>query len=410
MTSDLESRAEAAIIGIFALTPKEEYLMSFEELAALAAMGLVNNVEKNSKKKLRRANFDGIFLSSSTVSNVIGKTGQHNWETIFASHFGVTIDIHSFLKGSEALHTAITEIKSGDSEFVIVAGCDKRSDELYTGDISDKSIDPNLRMWNWSWQNVYATAASRYLYESETDHDDLISVAINDNYNAKKPPKELKDFQKIRKKSISRLSFDPLTQSDFASTKNDGAAAVLLTSVETAKEYSKNPVYITASSSMTGASDFWNQRNPLSYPALEKAVDKCYSKLNIDGWDLDLMSIDTKATIVAPLVLEALKIWEFPSLKKISNKINELMQQGFKDPHIKYQDQKGRELIINPCGGTYMLGNIPGVSGLYRMISLVEQLYGNAKNQVTPKPCSALLQEQSASGTKQMINILEVTE
>lgn len=410
MGKDIESRAEAAIIGTFALTPKEEYLMSFEELAAMAAMGLVDRVERDSKKHLRRRDFDGIFLSSSTVSNVIGKIGQHNWETIFASHFGVTIDIHSALKSSEALHGAITEIKSGDSEFVIVAGCDKRSDELYTLDVSDKSIDPNLRLWNWSWQSVYSTIASRYLYQSGTDHDDLASVAINDSYNSRIPPKKLEDLRKIRTNSMKRLSFDPLTQLDFATTRNDGAAAVLLTTVEKAKEFTNNPVYITASNSMTGPSDFWNQRDPLTYPALEKSSDRCLKKLDFHIWDLDLISLDTKATIVAPLALEAMKVWSFPALKEISNQVNKLLRENFKGSHIRFNNDKEQTLIIDPCGSTYIRGNIPGVSGLYRLISLFEQLRGEAKNQVLPKPNSTLLQEQSASGTKQMVSILEGQE
>jgi len=157
---DITSRASAAIISEFTLKPQERYLHSFEEIAATAAMGAVNNFERESKQKLSRKDFDGIFLSSSTASNVIGREGQHSWETIFASNFGISIDIHAFSKGSEALHHAISEIKADEVDFVILAGCDKRSDEQHVGDKSNKSIDPNLRLWNWNWQNVYATTTS----------------------------------------------------------------------------------------------------------------------------------------------------------------------------------------------------------------------------------------------------------
>ena len=201
-----------------------------------------------------------------------------------------------------------------------------------------------------------------------------------------------------------------MTQADFASTRNDGSAAILLTSVERAKEFTKNPVYVTSSNSRTGPSDFWNQTNPLSYPALEKSVKKSFKKSGMQVWDLDLISIDTKATIMAPIALEAMEVWKFPALKEISDTINNLIKSQFQGSHIRFQNDKEQEIIINPCGSTYVRGNIPGVSGIYRLISVFQQLRGEGKNQIHPKPTSALLQEQSASGTKQMVNTLEVSK
>lgn len=49
MVNNIE-KAEAAIIGTYSIPCKEEYLISFEELAARAAIGLINRVELESKK------------------------------------------------------------------------------------------------------------------------------------------------------------------------------------------------------------------------------------------------------------------------------------------------------------------------------------------------------------------------
>ena len=65
--------SDAAIIGTYLVPCREEYLISFEELAATAAMGLVTKVELESKKRFHRKDFDGIFLSSATAGAVIGK-------------------------------------------------------------------------------------------------------------------------------------------------------------------------------------------------------------------------------------------------------------------------------------------------------------------------------------------------
>ncbi|MHA1298413.1 MAG: thiolase family protein [Candidatus Helarchaeota archaeon] len=397
--------ADAAIIGTYLVPCREEYLISFEDLAASAAIGLINKIESKSKKRFHRIDFDGIFLSSATADAVIGKRGQMSWESIFASNFGLTARMHAFSKSSEALNAAVSAIKAGDCKFVIVAACDKRSDQQHTIDVSDKSIDPNLRLWNWRWQNVYATLASKYLHETKLTHEDLISVAINDKFNAASSPKRISQFKYLSANSSSRLSFDPLTNFDFASTKNDGAAAILVTSIDNAKQYVDDPIYIKASVSTTGPSEFWNQENIFHYPALRKAAKIAYDKSKITPKDLDLVSVDTKVTIVGPLALEALKIMKFPALSKISERINKL-SDSYEGTHIYFESEQGKEFILNPCGSTYVYGNVPGVSGLSRLIQLVDQLKCTARNQIENTPKTALLHEQSASGMKQMVHIL----
>ncbi|MDD1778419.1 MAG: hypothetical protein LUQ65_09660 [Candidatus Helarchaeota archaeon] len=399
------SDALVAIVGSYYIEPKARYLENFEELAISATSGLMKQFEN----QISLENIDSIFLSSATASE-IGKVGQVSWESIFASNFGINIGLHTFSKGSEALHHLISEISSRCSEtgLSLVVGCDKKSDEDHSLDISNRSIDPNLRLWNWKWQNVYACLASKYLYETNTTHDDLITMAINDKYNSlKSSTKTLKDFLPLIEKSEKRLLFDPLTMDDFAPNKLDGAAALLLCPAEKAYEFTKRPVFIKSSASITSSSEYWNQENTLSYPALIKASEIAYRTAKLKPEDIDLVSVDTKATIVGPLALEGVGLLNFPALRRISENIAGLPAE-YNKSHIEFDLDSGKKLIINPCGSTHYFGNIPGVSGLYRLIALSKQLTGEAENQVDGKPKIALLQEQSAAGMKQMVTILEV--
>jgi acetyl-CoA C-acetyltransferase len=371
-------------------------------------MGLIKNVKRKNNMPLSLDQVDAIFLSSATASDVIGKEGQATWEAIFASNFGLNIGIHTFSKGTEALHHLVTELKANEAEIALLIGCDKRSDEQHSSDISNKGIDPNLRLWNWKWQNVYACIASKYLYETDLTHDDLITMAINDQYNSlKSSSKKIKDFLPLIENSEKRPLYDPLTVDDFAPTIFDGAAALLLCSSEKAYDFVDNPVFIKSSTSITSSSEFWNQDNLLTYPALVKAAERTYKSAQITPQDIDLVCVDTKVTIVGPLVLEGLGIMDFPALRKISEDIINL-PPDYNKPHIKFNLNSGRELIVNPSGSTNHFGNIPGVSGLYRLIALYKQLTGQAENQVDTEPKRALLQEQSASGMKQMVHVLEV--
>jgi len=402
---ELASEALVAIIGSFYVEPKQQYLSNFEELAVSVVSGLMKKFES----EISLQNIDAIFLSSATAPDVIGKVGQISWESIFASNFGINIGLHTFSKGSESLHHLISELTSrnSDSGLALLIGCDKRSDEDHSVDISNKSIDPNLRLWNWKWQNVYACMASKYLYETDTTHDDLITMAINDKYNSlKSSTKKLKDYLPLIEKSEKRPLFDPLTTDDFAPNKFDGAAAILLCVADRAYEYTDKPVFIKGSASITGPSEYWNQ-NSLSYPPLIKASEIAYRSAKIRPEDIDLVSVDTKATIVGPLALEGLGLMNFPALKKISETITSL-PTDYNKSHIKFDLDSKKELIVNPSGSTQFFGNIPGVSGLYRLIALSRQLIGKAENQVDGEPKKAVLQEQSAAGMKQMVHILEV--
>ena len=405
---EIASEPLVAIIGSYYIEPKQMYSTTFEELAASATMDLMKKFEN----QITFEDIDAIFLSSATASNVIGKVGQVSWESIFASNFGINIGLHTFSKGSEALHHLISEVTSRDlrgsgSGLMLLIGCDKRSDEEHTSDISNKSIDPNLRLWNWKWQNVYACMASKYLYETGLTHDDLITMAINDRYNGmKSSAKKLKDFIPLIEKSEKRLLFDPLTVDDFAPNKFDGAAALLLCAPEKAYDFVDKPVFIKSSASITGASEYWNQENTLCYPALIKAAEIAFKTARITPEDIDLVSVDTKATIVGPLALEGLGLMDFPALKRISENITDL-SPDYNESHIKFENS-GKDLIINPCGSTHCFGNIPGVSGLYRLIALSRQLNGEAENQVDNNPKKAVLQEQSAAGMKQIVHVLEV--
>jgi len=408
--ADVASRAKAAIVGTFTCPSREEYLTSFEELAASVTLGLVSKVEAGCGRELHRSDIEGWFLSSATAPEVLGKRGQRNWEAIVAANFGLRGRMHVSACGLEAMIHAVHDIKSGDCELVFVGGFDKRTDEAHIGDISDKGIDPYLRMWNWDWQSVYSWQASKYLCETGLASDDLIAVAINDLYNASDAgEKRLGDFLGLRSRARERPLYDPLSAYDFAPTQADGAAALMLTRPDRAHEFTDRPVYITAAVGKTGSSEFWNQEDHLSYPALSLTMERAAGQTAVDLREIGLVSVDTKVTIIAPLVLEGIGLMDFPALADISGEIERLGEE-YKRRHIRLRSSTGHKFILNPNGGSYVYGNLPGVTGLYRTVGMIDQLLNRAQNQVEGPPRAGLVQEQTATGVKQILLVLETED
>ena len=405
--ADVASRAKAAIVGAFTCPPKEKYLTSFEELAASVTLGLVSKIETECGRELHRSDIEGWFLSSATAPEVLGKLGQRNWDAIVAGNFGLRGRMHVSAGGLEAMIHAVHDIMSGDCELAFVGGFDKRTDEAHIGDISDKGIDPFLRMWNWDWQSVYSWQASKYLCETGLTSDDLLTVAINDLYNANTgKEKRLADFLDLPLKARARPLYDPLSAFDFAPTQADGAAALLLTRPDRAREFTDRPVYITAAVGKTGSSEFWNQEDHLSYPALSLTTKRAAAQTALDLGEIGMVSVDSKVTIITPLVLEGLGLMDFPALREISGEI-ERHGAEYAGRHIRLHSRTGHKFVLNPNGGSYVYGNLPGVTGLYRTIGMVDQLLNRAESQVEGSPRAGLVQEQTATGVKQTLLILE---
>ena len=406
--SDIVTRAKAAIVGTFARPMREAYLTSFEELAATVTLGLVANVEAGLGHELHRSDIDGWFLSSSTAPEVLGKLGQRNWEASVAANFGIQGRMHVSSCGLEALNHAVHDIKSGDCELALVGGFDKRTDEAHIGDISNKGIDPYLRMWNWDWQSVYSCQASKYLCENGLTSDDLIAVAINDLYNdCRRPDKRLGDFLGLRGRARRRPLYDPLSAYDFAPTRADGAAALMITRPDRAHEFTDHPVYITAAVGKTGSAEFWNQDETLSYPALSLTMEQAAREASVDLGTIGLLSVDTKVTIIAPLVLEGLGLMDIPALAGIAGELERLGEE-YGERHLRFPSKQGDRFVLNPNGGSYVCGNLPGVTGLYRAVGMIDQLLNRAPNQVEGVNRIGLVQEQTATGLKQILLILEI--
>jgi acetyl-CoA acetyltransferase len=344
---------------------------------------------------------------------------------LFAQWFGSDHEVQTYGKSLDAVHNVMRALKAGDCTTAFVVAVEKKSDEQNLTDSSVKSIDPTLSVFNWDWQSIYASMACEYFSKTEHRYEgadrmqkykafyhDLMAMGLNDAYNAGKLP--FKDVLKSGKKKASRASFDPLTAFDFADNEMDGACAMVLMPKKVADAKGITPLAtLHASVSRTNSSEFWQRSDITQYPALISAskelCDKMRDKACISNDEVSVYSIDTKVTMAGPLVLEGLGVIPHPAIPEIAKAVYKAQDPAYPYKHIVFERNDGSKFVVNPTGGTYVNGNLPGLNGLYQMIKVIENMRGAGK----PLPVDgryAVIHDQSSGGDKQNLVLMEVNK
>lgn len=207
----------------------------------------------------------------------------------------------------------------------------------------------------------YALAASRHMYQYGTTREQLAEVAVaargwaNLNPDAyKKGPLTIEDCLK------ARMVSDPLSTADCCLI-SDGAAAIVLTRADRARDLAKPPVYL-----LGGAAAAWHagidQMADLTVtPAVESGA-RAFALAGIAPKDVDLINLYDAFTINTILFLEDLGFCP-------KGEGGRFVQGGRIAP--------GGKLPVNTNGGGLSCVH-PGMYGLFTIIESVVQLRGTA--------------------------------
>lgn len=153
----------------------------------------------------------------------------------------------------------------------------------------------------------YALQARRHmhLYGTESRHFGMISVACNKHAQHNPAatmygkPITLKEHQK------SEIVDDPIRRYDCA-LENDGAVAIVLTSVERAKDLKHRPVYITAASQGSGFRQTAGAYNKADFDTanFKKVAAELWARAGITPKDIDVAQIYENATPMTLMSIE----------------------------------------------------------------------------------------------------------
>ncbi|MHA1977228.1 MAG: thiolase domain-containing protein [Candidatus Hodarchaeales archaeon] len=268
-----------------------------------------------------------------------------------------------------ALRTAYALIKSGMHDTVLVLGVQKMlenptSEVLKimgrTGDVQWEAP------YGTTFANYYAMYAMSHMTKYGTTSEQLAEVAVKNHYYGSLNPKAM--FQKeitIDKVLESRIISSPLHLYDCCANA-DGAAALLVTNEEKAKQFSDTPIWIKGSGAATAPFSLLTRPELSSLSSAVEASQMAYGQAKINPTKVDVAEVHDCFTIAEVMAYEDLGF---------ANK-----GEGGKFVEEAYI---GGKIPVNVDGGLKAKGHPVGATGCSQVVGIVQQLRGEAgQNQV----------------------------
>ncbi|MFB6082780.1 MAG: 3-ketoacyl-CoA thiolase [Halorientalis sp.] len=282
--------------------------------------------------------------------------------------------------GALALRHAVKDVRNGEHEGVLACGVEKMTAGGTGGatDALSAAFDRALEQRSGvTAPSQYALLAQRYLHETDATERDLAEIAVKNHDNAAANPRA--QFPKeidVETVLDSSPVAPPLKLYDCAPV-GDGAAAVLVTTAERARELDV-PFVAVGGTGAAANNIAVAERNMTEIEGAQVAAETAYEEAGIDAADVDIAEVHDAFTVSEALLSEA---------------------AGFAPRGKGYQshrptDERAEgwtEVQLSTSGGLKARGHPIGATGLLQAIEAYEQLTGTAGERTVEDADTALL-------------------
>jgi acetyl-CoA C-acetyltransferase len=328
--------------------------------------------------------------------------GQEHLGGVMADYLGVTPIPSTRIEsacasGGVAFRQGFIEVASGMSEIVLVGGVEKMTDVGGGGATYAlaTAADQEYEVYNGvTFPGLYAMMARAHMAKYGTTRDQLAQVAVKNHDNGfNNPNAQYRMKITVDKVKNAVMIADPLTILD-CSPITDGAAAVVICPVETARKLGKRPIVRIAGSGQASDTIAIHQRKDLTYlGATEVAAKKAYEMAGVGPSDIDLAEVHDCFTIAELCAIEALG----------------LVEKGKGGPATeKGETAIGGRIPINTSGGLKSKGHPVGATGVAQIVELTEQLRGQSGPRQVKGARRGLAQNMGGTCASAAVHILEV--
>jgi acetyl-CoA C-acetyltransferase len=330
-------------------------------------------------------------------------TGQEHLASLLADELGMAgvpaARVESACaSGGLALRAGFAEVASGLSDTVLVTGVEKMTDvdgagaTYALGTAADQEWEG---FHGITFPGLYAMLARIHMQKYGTTLKQLASVAVKNHENGSMNPKaQYRMKVSVEDVLASTMVADPLRLFD-CSPVTDGAAALVLTTVERARELAGDrPVVKITGSGMATDTISLAQRDDLSeLGAVRKAGERAYQMAGRTPADIQLAEVHDCFSIAEIMATEALGFFE----------------RGQGGPAVENGETSLTGSIpINTSGGLKSKGHPVGATGVAQAIEIVSQLRGEAGDRQVDGAKVGLAQNMGGSGGSSVVHILEV--
>ncbi|MDK2768936.1 thiolase [Sphingomonas koreensis] len=239
----------------------------------------------------------------------------------------------------------------------------------------------------------YALAAARHMQEYGTTREHLAEVAVAARKWAQLNPDAFaRDSLTIEDVLAARMVSDPLTVRDCCLV-TDGAAAIVMTRADRARDLPQPPVYLLGAASATWFKNI-SEATDLTVTAASEAGARAYEQAGVKPSDIDVVELYDAFTINTILFLEDLGFCP-------KGEGGRFVAGGGIAP--------GGRLPVNTNGGGLSCVH-PGMYGLFTMVEAVTQLRGQAGTRQVADAKLALAHGNGGTLSSQSVTIFGTTE
>jgi len=381
---------KVAIIGVGQTPVGEHWDASIRMIAAEAVHAALEDSQVKAVDALYVGNAYGAsFSSQSQLGALIADyAGLGSIET-FSTEAGDA-------SGGAALRTGYLAVASGAVDTVLVLGVEKSTDTVSTAHVRARNVSLDADYESIHGATLTALAAllmRRYMHEYGVELGAFENFSINAHTNGGKNANAMYRNQ-IKPGAFARAPMiaDPVSLFDGAPDA-DGAAAVILTTVERAADLVPHPIQIIASAAASDSLALHERADLLDLRAVRASVNKAMQQANITHGDINLFELHDAFTILSALTLEAAGFAERGQGWRLA-----------KDGQIGLTGT----LPISTFGGLKSRGNPVGASGVYQAVEATLQLRGTAGANQVPNARIAMIQSIGGLASTVITHILSI--
>jgi len=388
---------DVVIVGVGQTKFGEHWTKSLRDLAVEAGLRAIEDAGIYAK------DIDAIYGGNMSAGSSIY---QDSLGPLIADFTGLAINKIPALRiengsasGSAALHEGYLAVASGLYDTVLVGGVEKLTD-VSSEEITDVLAGAADREWEVfngaTLPALAALMARRYMYEYNAKREQIAMMPVlSHKHGSLNPYAHFRNTIKVEDVLNATMVSEPLTMLDCAPI-SDGAAALVLTTLENAKKLGKDKIVKISASSV--ASDYLALHNRESLTRMDStifAARKAYRQAKIEPNKINIVELHDAFSIFGLIALEDLGFVE-------KGKAGMMLEEG-----IGNLDSK---IAINPSGGLKAKGHPVGATGIGQVVEAVLQLRGEAEKRQVNNAEYALTHSVAGSGASSIVHILEVVK
>ena len=352
----------------------------------MAVIAMVNAL-KDAKMSWREVETlaSGVYLWVNQQAGIHGiLSGTRYTDAMGGTGIPVVSVANACATGQSILREACLAVASGEHDVAMAVAADKSAFGFFRPQSQDGKFDLDYIRYIMTGETnpaYWAMECRRRMYEAGTTEDDLALVKVVTSkpsiYNPYARYKKVFTKEEVLN---SPIVCDPLRLLEICAT-SDGAAAVIVTTLEKAKKYKEKPVLVEAIT--VGTTSFGDPTLRLTYlsgykkpgvPRLSESrnsIERIYKKAGRKPEDIDIIELPDNSSWHYFAYLDCI-------LNLDAGESEKMLRKGETDPLTG-------KIPVCPSGGLGAFGEAVVAQGLAQVCELVWQLRGEAGDRQVKK-------------------------